>query len=75
MADEIRWFFHMNSPPTWNTVFTWGHQIKNPKFNDVCVLFKHSKMLENAFQEAQISKVLQEAGGGGGGVGHAIGAP
>ena len=38
MAAEIRWLFHVNSPPT----ILWKLSPQKPKVNDVCVLCKYS---------------------------------
>ena len=45
-ASKIRQLFHMNSPPT----FLWKLPPKGPKFNDVCVLFKHSNFYSRLLQ-------------------------
>ena len=42
ISRELAAYFSLKITPGWNRVFVCFYWIKKPKFNDVCVLFKHS---------------------------------
>ena len=47
-----------------NTVFMCFHQIKKPKFNDVCLLFKHSNFCSRMLEMHSKGPRFQNFGGG-----------